>query len=151
MGEDFAFFGVSEHVCFRQLRKDIMLNRKGMTLVELLLVCTIIGLLATIAMPRLKHVKNRALIATMKRDLRTFAMHQESHYYDRASYTDDLAALAAVGYAPSPDVTISVNEATVLGWSATAGHAASTTQCYLFIGDAAPLGSATIEGSLECS
>jgi prepilin-type N-terminal cleavage/methylation domain-containing protein len=128
-----------------------MLNRKGMTFVELLLVFTIIGLLATIAMPRLKHVKDRALIATMKRDLRTFAMHQESHYYDRASYTDDLAALTAAGYSPSPDVTISVNEATVLGWSATAQHAGSLVQCYLFVGDASPLGSATIEGNLECS
>ena len=101
---------------------------------ELLLVFTIIGLLATIAMPRLKHVKDRALIATMKRDLRTFAMHQESHYYDRASYTDDIAALVTAGYGPSPDVTILVNEATVLGWSATASHAASTVECYLFVG-----------------
>jgi prepilin-type N-terminal cleavage/methylation domain-containing protein len=128
-----------------------MLNRKGMTFVELLLVFTIIGLLATIAMPRLKHVKDRALIATMKRDLRTFAMHQESHYYDRASYTDDVAALRAAGYSPSRDVTISVNEATVLGWSATAEHATSTVECYLFVGDASPLGAATVEGSLECT
>ena len=134
-----------------QPRKDTMLNRKGMTFVELLLVFTIIGLLATIAMPRLKHVKDRALIATMKRDLRTFAMHQESHYYDRASYTDDVAALTAAGWGASPEVTISVNEATVLGWSATASHAASTVACYLFVGDASPLGAATIEGSLECS
>ena len=102
-------------------------------------------------MPRLKHVKDRALIATMKRDLRTFAMHQESHYYDRASYTDDVAALRTGGYEPSPDVSISVNEATVLGWSATASHATSTVECYLFVGDASPLGAATIEGSLECS
>ncbi len=128
-----------------------MLNRRGMTFVELLLVFTIIGLLTTIAMPRLKHVKDRALIATMKRDLRTFAMHQESHYYDRASYTDDVSALRAGGYSTSPDVTISVNEATILGWSATAEHAQSLVECYLFVGDASPLGVATIEGSLECS
>jgi len=128
-----------------------MLNRRGMTFVELLLVFTIIGLLATIALPRMKHVKDRALIATMKRDLRTFAMHQESHYYDRASYTDDLAALNAAGYASSRDVSISVNEATVLGWSATAEHAQSMVECYLFVGDASPLGTATVEGSLECS
>jgi general secretion pathway protein G len=128
-----------------------MLNRKGMTFVELLLVFVIIGLLTTIALPRLKHVKDRALIATMKRDLRTFAMHQESYYYDRASYTDDMVALVSAGFGPSPDVTISVNEATVLGWSATAEHAASTVECYLFVGDASPLGTATIEGNLECS
>ena len=128
-----------------------MLNRRGMTFVELLLVFTIIGLLATIAMPRLKHVKERALIATVKRDLRTFAMHQESYYYDRASYTDDLAALSAGGFSTSPDVSISVNEATILGWSATADHAQGLVECYLFVGNAAPVGAATIEGSLECN
>lgn len=128
-----------------------MLNREGMTLIELVLALTIIGLLATIAMPRLRSVTDRALVATMKRDLRTFAMHQESYYYDRAAYTDDLAALAAQGFDPSPEVSISVNEATVLGWSATVEHAESLVQCFLFIGDAAPLGAATIEGALECS
>jgi prepilin-type N-terminal cleavage/methylation domain-containing protein len=128
-----------------------MLNRKGMTIIELLLVMMIIGLLAMIAMPRLKHMKDRALIANMKHDLRTFAMHQESNYYDRASYTDDVAALAAAGYSSSANVTVSVNEATILGWSATAEHAESLVECYLFVGDASPIGAATIEGSLECS
>jgi len=128
-----------------------MLNRKGMTIIELLLVMMIIGLLAAITVPRLSHMRDRALIATMKRDLRTFAMHQESRYYDRAAYTDDVAALRAGGFTPSPGVSISVNEATILGWSATAQHVQTLVACYLFIGNAAPLGSATIEGSLECS
>ncbi|MFC1639830.1 type IV pilin protein [Gemmatimonadota bacterium] len=128
-----------------------MQNRRGMTLIELLLVVTIIGLLAMISMPRLKHMKDRALIANMKHDLRTFAMHQESHYYDRASYTDDMAALTAGGYSPSANVTISVNEATILGWSATADHTESLVECYLFVGDASPIGAATVEGNLECS
>lgn len=128
-----------------------MLNRKGMTLIELILVFMIIGLLAAITVPRLGHMRDRALIATIKRDLRTFAMHQESRYYDRAAYTDDIGALSAAGFSPSPGVSISVNEATILGWSATAEHVQTLVACYLFVGDAAPLGSATVEGSLECS
>ena len=144
------FVGIETHT-FSGIRERLMQNRRGMTLIELLLVVTIIGLLATIAMPRLKHMKERALIATLKRDLRTFAMHEESHYYDRASYTDDLAALRTGGFSTSPDVTISVNEATFLGWSATAEHAESLVECYLFVGDAAPVGAASTEGSLACS
>ncbi len=96
-------------------------------------------------------MKDRALIATMKQDLRTFAMHQESNYYDRASYTDDVAALEAGGLNTSPEITISVNEATILGWSATAEHANSLVECFLFVGDASPVGAATIEGNLACS
>ena len=128
-----------------------MLNSRGMTLIELMMVCIIIALLALIALPRLQHVKDRGFIATMKSDLRQFAMHQESHYYDRATYTDDVGALEAAGYVATREVTISVNEATVMGWSATAMHNQSMTECYLFIGDASPLGAATVEGSLECN
>jgi prepilin-type N-terminal cleavage/methylation domain-containing protein len=128
-----------------------MLNRRGMTVVELLLVFTIIGLLAAIAMPRFQYAKDRAFVATMKQDLRTFAMHQESHYYDRATYTDDVNDLRAGGFDLSREVTISVNEATLLGWSATAEHAQSLVRCYVFVGGAAPLGVATVEGTMECS
>ena len=128
-----------------------MLNRGGMTFVDLLLVLTIVGLLATIAMPSVKHVKDRSLVGTIKHDLRAFAVHQESHRYDHASYTDDVAALRAGGFRTSPDVVISVNEATALGWSATAEHAHLLVQCYLFVGDASPIGAATDEGNLECS
>lgn len=134
-----------------QSRRGVVLDRRGLTIIELIAVMVIIGLLATIAVPRLTRVRERAFVASMKRDLRTFAMHQESHYYDRASYTDDVAALRAGGFSLSPDVSISVNEATIMGWSATAEHALIPTQCYLFIGDAAPVGAAVIEGSMECS
>ena len=90
-------------------------------------------------------------MASMRRDLRTFAMHQESHYYDRASYTDDVAALRLGGFTLSPEVSISVNEATFMGWSATVEHARIPTECYLFMGDAAPVGAALTEGHMECS
>ena len=64
--------------------------------------------------------------------------------------TPNVDALAAGGYSSSANVTISVNEATILGWSATAEHSESLVQCNLFVGDASPVGAATLEGSLEC-
>ena len=128
-----------------------MLNRRGMTVIELLLVFTIIAVLAAIAIPRMHGVKERTFVATLKRDLRSFAMHQESHYYDQATYTDNVASLRAGGLNLSPNVTVSVNEATMLGWSATARHAESLVECFIFVGDAAPVGAASVEGSLECS
>ncbi len=120
-------------------------------MVELIAVMVIVSILVIIALPRFVRYRERAYVASMKRDLRTFAMHQESHYYDRGTYTDDQAALRAGGFFASPEVTISVNEATFLGWSATVGHDQIPTQCFLFIGDAAPLGAAVREGAMECS
>ena len=139
------------HLPWARSLRGAVLDRKGLTIIELIAVMVIISILVTIALPRFTRYRERAYIASMKRDLRTFAMHQESHYYDRATYTDDLAALQASGFHPSPEVTISVNEATILGWSATAEHVRIPTECYLFIGDAAPLGAAVLEGSMECS
>ncbi|UCG89485.1 MAG: hypothetical protein JSW71_20730 [Gemmatimonadota bacterium] len=115
------------------------------------MVIVIIGLMTAIVLPRLQRYRERARVATMRSDLRTLGLHQESSYYDRATYTDDLALLQVSGFNPSPDVTVVVNEATFLGWSATASHNQIFTQCYIFVGGAAPVGTAVTEGSVDCS
>lgn len=127
------------------------MTRRGFTFVELLMVFVIMGLLTALAVPRLQGYRRRALVAAMKSDLRTLGLHQESSYYDRATYTDDLALLQVSGYNPSPNVSVVVNEATFLGWSATASHTLVLTECYIFVGDAAPVGTAVNEGSVDCS
>ena len=115
------------------------------------MVFVLIGLLASIMLPRLQGFRYRAMESSLKTDLRTLAMHQESHYYDRSTYTDDLVALAAAGFNPSPEITVTVNEATFLGWSATLQHNLLLVECYMFVGNAAPVGTAVIEGSASCS
>jgi len=115
------------------------------------MVFIILGLLAAIALPRLQGYRKRAWVATMRGDLRALGLHEESSYYDRATYTDDLAVLQAGGFFLSPNVAVVVNEATFLGWSATATHDWTPTQCYIFVGNAAPVGTAAIEGSVNCS
>ncbi|MFQ5702842.1 MAG: type IV pilin protein [Gemmatimonadales bacterium] len=128
-----------------------MSDRKGFTFIELVVVVTVIGLLTAIVVPKLRRFKDRVYVAAMKSDLRTFAMHEESYYYDRATYTDEVAKLAAAGYRTSPEVSVTVNEATILGWSATATHTVIPVKCYVFIGDAAPVGTSTSEGTVACS
>ena len=126
-----------------------MKSAKGFTLIELLIVVVIIGIIASIAIPKFANTKDKAYLASMKSDLRNLATAEESYLFDSLSYTTNLASMN--GWAPSTGVTIVVNAASGGGWSATATHAQSTHKCYLFYGNASPVGTATIEGRISCS
>ncbi len=125
------------------------MSRRGFTLIELLIVVVIIGILATIAIPKFANTKEKAYIGSMKSDLRNLATAEEAYFYDSATYTNNLVAMN--NFSASSGVTLTVNEATPQGWSATASSANTTHRCYLFSGNATPVGSATVEGHISCS
>ena len=113
-------------------------HRQGFTLIELLIVVVIIGILASIAIPKFSATREKAYLSSMKSDLKNLASQQEIYYNDHFSYGPDLATVEAT---QSDGVTITVNENSGLGWSATATHAAlPSEQCGLFHGNADPAG-----------
>jgi type IV pilus assembly protein PilA len=122
--------------------------RRGFTLIALLIVVVIIGVLASIAIPKFRETKSRAYLATLKSDLKNLASKQESYFYGHESYGSSLSQLNS---SVSEGVIISIVEADARGWSATATHpAAAPLTCAVFYGQAAPLAPAVAQGLISC-
>ena len=73
-------------------------NEQGFTLLELIIVIAVVGILATIAMPRLKEVPVRANEAVLKTNLHTIRDVIDQHYGDKGKYPTSLEALVESGY-----------------------------------------------------
>ena len=130
-------------------------TRKGFTLIELLIVVVIIGILAAIAIPKFANTKEKAYLASMKSDLRNMATTEESYFADNQVYTAGSArnttsgTASLNGFVPSAGVTVTAAATGGTGWSATAGHSATTKTCAIFIGVSA-VTPATVEGEPKC-
>ena len=125
-------------------------GRAGFTLIELLIVVVIIGILASIAIPKFGSTKERAYLAKMKGDLRNLATAQESYLGDNQVYYGGGIPNVALTFNPSSGVTLTMVEATAGGWSATATYTGTTKTCAMFYGSAAALAPATAEGLIAC-
>jgi prepilin-type N-terminal cleavage/methylation domain-containing protein len=123
--------------------------RTGFTLLELLIVVVIIGIMASIAVPKYQTTKGKANTASLKSDLRNLTVAQESYFYENQSYSNSPAAL---NWSSTQNVTVTFVEASPTGWSATATHAvASPWTCGVYYGGAAPpLASTVKEGTIAC-
>jgi len=71
---------------------------QGFSLLELLVVMTIIGILAAIAVPALRDSPQRAREATLKEDLFTMRSVIDQYHGDKGAYPPDLATLVSAGY-----------------------------------------------------
>lgn len=122
--------------------------RAAFTLIELMVVCVIIGILVAILMPKLQNTKGRANAAALKSDLRNIAVAQEAYFYDHATYASDVTQLNAH---TSPGVTIIITTPAPGAWMATATHPASyPLKCTLFFGPITPPPPAMTEGVPNC-
>jgi type IV pilus assembly protein PilA len=73
--------------------KKMLKNKKGFTLIELMIVVAIIGILAAIAIPNFMSYQCKARQTEAKTALGTLRTLQETYYAQEDTYTDNLTNL----------------------------------------------------------
>jgi prepilin-type N-terminal cleavage/methylation domain-containing protein len=124
------------------------MRRRGYTFIELLVVIVVLGILATTGYLRLQSTKSKAAIASMTSDLRAIAEEQEAFYFQYRIYSTILDSLNP---RVSPGDSIVIHEATESGWSGSASNTRTPKKCYIVVGNATPIGSASNDGVIDCS
>jgi type IV pilus assembly protein PilA len=138
------------------------MNRKGFTLIELLIVVVIIGILAAIAIPKFANTKQKAILASMKTDLKNLVTAQEAFFSDNNDYAgvagaaqvNGLGGAGTVAFTPTTGNVLNLTYGSSGGWSATMTNPAVTavpSTCGVFLGTAAAPNAALVqEGAPGC-
>ncbi len=105
-------------------------TRKAFTLIELLVVLVVLGILSGIAIAKFVNTKESAYLASMKADLRNFALYEQNYLIDsQGSYFGGNGS--AQGFLPTVGVTISAttNAGPPPSWQALASHDKTAKTC----------------------
>ncbi len=125
----------------------------GFSLVELMVVVTMVGILSAIAMPSYRSYMLKANRTDAKASLLKIAAAQEKHYLQNNTYTADLAELNQEAISGYDHFTLAITQADATGFIATATAREQQVQddaCLLFamnelgrkFGGIAPIGDA---------
>jgi general secretion pathway protein G len=73
-------------------------RRSGFTLIELIIVFTLIGILVSLALPQYKYATRKAREAVLKEDLYILRKLIDQYFSDKGKYPPSLQALVDEGY-----------------------------------------------------
>ena len=104
--------------------------KDGFTLIEVLVVMVVLGILSGIAIARYLDTKEAAYLASMKADLRNFALYEQNYLMDsQGSYFSGTGS--AQGFVPTPGVTViaTADAGPPPSWHALASHNKTSKTC----------------------
>ena len=104
--------------------------RSGFTLIEVLVVLVILGILSGIAIARYLDTKDAAYLASMKADLRNFALYEQNYLMDsQGSYFAGNGAAQGFVSTPGVTVTATADAGPPPTWHAVASHSKTAKTC----------------------
>jgi prepilin-type N-terminal cleavage/methylation domain-containing protein len=125
----------------------VTMNRKGFTLIELLIVVVIIGILAAIAIPKFANTKQKAIVASMKTDLKNLVTAQEAFFSDNNDYAgaagpnqvNGIGGAGTVNFQPTTGNILALTYISAAGFNATMTNPAVAppavpSQCGVYVG-----------------
>lgn len=124
-------------------------RRGGFTLIELLVVVVVIGILATLAIPKYAATKDKGKLASIRSDLRNIMTAQEAYWADHTTFATLAALQASTNFTFSTGNSAAIS-ATNSGYTATVSNSSITSaldECTVSVGGTA----GTTDGQIICS
>jgi prepilin-type N-terminal cleavage/methylation domain-containing protein len=109
-----------------------VINARGYSLLELLVVVGIIGLLAAIAIPQFSSYRSRSVDSQMKSDLKNAALAMDSYFAENKVYPTSVAAIVSVGFNRTEGVELTTAVLTPFSFTLTASKPSGTQPNFTF-------------------
>jgi type IV pilus assembly protein PilA len=116
----------------RDSKPKTVIDAKGFSLLELLVVLAIIGVLAAIAIPQFLSYRTRGVDSQMKSDLKNAALAMDSYFAENKVYPASVAAIVGVGFNQTEGVALTIAVPTTSSFTITASKPSGTQPSFTF-------------------